>query len=36
MVMIPNYEFKMKLPVYEVNLLGSKKLDQKTHYTLIQ
>ena len=36
MVMIPNYEFKMKLPVYEVNLLGTKKLDQKTHNTLIQ
>jgi len=36
MVMIPNYEFKMKLPVYEVNLLSTKKLDQKTHNTLIQ
>ena len=36
MVMIPNYEFKMKLPVYDVNLLSTKKLDQKTHDTLIQ
>ena len=36
MVMIPNYEFKMKLPVYEVNLLSTKKIDQKTHDTLIQ
>jgi hypothetical protein len=36
MVMIPNYEFKMKLPVYDVNLLDTKKLDQKTHDTLIE
>ena len=36
MVMIPNYEFKMKLPIYETNLLSTKKIDQKTHDTLIQ
>ena len=36
MVMIPNYEFKMKLPIYETNLLSAKKIDQKTHDTLIQ
>ena len=36
MVMIPNYEFKMKLPIYETNLLSTKKIEQKTHDTLIQ
>tara|TARA_R110000744_G_scaffold2732_1_gene10987 strand:- start:258 stop:872 length:615 start_codon:yes stop_codon:yes gene_type:complete len=36
MVMIPNYEFKMKLPIHEVNLLETKKIDSKTNDNLIQ
>ena len=36
MVMIPNYEFKMKLPVYDVNLLNTKKIEQTTHDMLIK
>ena len=34
--MIPNYEFKMKLPIHEVNLLETKKIDSKTNDNLIQ
>ena len=36
MTMIPNYEFKMKLPVHEVNLLETKKIDTNTNNRLIQ
>ena len=36
MTMIPNYEFKMKLPIHEVNLLETKKIDSKTNDNLIQ
>ena len=36
MVMIPNYEFKMKLPIHEVNLLETKKIDTNTNNRLIQ
>jgi len=34
--MIPNYEFKVKWPVYDVNLLGTKKIDTNTNSRLIQ
>ena len=35
-MMIPNYEFKVKWPVYDVNLLGTKKIDTNTNSRLIQ
>ena len=35
-MMIPNYEFKVKRPVYDVNLLGTKKIDTNTNSRLIQ
>ena len=35
-MLVPNYEFKMKRPVYDVNLLGTKQLDKSIHDTLIQ
>ena len=35
-MMIPNFEFKVKRPVYDVNLLGTKKIDQTTHDMLIK
>ena len=34
--MIPNFEFKVKRPVYDVNLLGTKKIDTNTNSRLIQ
>ena len=36
MVMIANYEFKVKWPVYDVNLLKTKKIEQTTHDMLIK
>ena len=36
MVMIANYEFKVKWPVYDVNLLNTKKIEQTTHDMLIK
>jgi len=35
-MMIPNFEFKVKRPVYDVNLLGTKKIDTNTNSRLIQ
>ena len=35
-MMIPNFEFKVKRPVYDVNLLGTKKIDTNTNNRLIQ
>ena len=35
-MMIPKFEFKVKRPVYDVNLLGTKKIDTNTNSRLIQ